>query len=279
LPLVGLAAAGEEAPGEVLAAADDLRLRGAYEEALALYDQALRENPASTAAWDGLAATLEAWDEDRAVAELSEARADPDVSLGAPARAILAETWARRGASEQARELLRRDPEAQEGRYYAARGRLFLADGEIPAALEDFKKAHAAGEPTAAYYLAEALSATGQETQAERYLDEFLAVFPYVAEARAARAEIYYGRGEFERAAAELASALTYDPGNPRALFDLATLAAARSDWGSAVRLYRDLVAADAGAERAYLRLAHAYEHVDPTVAAQMREEYQRRFR
>lgn len=278
LPVVCLAAGSEEAPGEVLAAADDLRLRGAYEEALALYDQALRDDPTSAAAWNGLAAALEAWDEERAVAVLEEAWADPEISLGAPARAILAEAWARRGASESARELLRRDPETEDGRYFAARGRVFLAAGEIPAALKQFKTAYAAGEPTAAYYLAEALSATGQEAQAERYLDEFLAVFPYVAEARAARAEIYYRRGEFERAALELATALTYDPHNGRALFDLATLAAARGDWGAAVRLFGECVATDAGAERAYLRLAQAYERVDPTVAAQMREEYKRRF-
>lgn len=281
IPLVvSVALAAADRPGgELLSSADELRLRGVHEEALAYYEQVLAEDPASRAAWAGAAASLEALDEARALAVLAEALGEPKAALPAPALTVLADGWARRGATEKALKLLAAEPEAGTGRYYLVRGQINLARGELPGAIKEFKKARAAGDAAAPYYLAEALLETGHYDEADLYLNEFLDVFPYVAEARCARAEVYLRRGESERAAEELTEALALDRRNKRALFDLATVAASRGDYGEAIRRYGDVVELDAGEERAFYLVAKAYERVDPPVAAQKLEEYRRRFK
>lgn len=272
-------AAADNSGGELLSRADELRLRGAHEEALGYYEQILAETPASGAAWAGAAASLEALDEARALAVLAEALGEPRAAVPAPALAVLADGWARRGATEKAIKLLANEAVEGTGRYYLVRGEISLARGDLPGAIKEFKKAGAAGDAAAPYYLAEALLEAGHYDEAELYLDEFLDVFPYVAEARCARAEVYLRRGDTESAAVELAEALALDRRNRRALFDLAALAAARGDYGEAIRRYGDVVALDPGDERAFYLLAKTYEHVDPTVAAQKLEEYRRRFK
>lgn len=281
IPLVvSVALAAADRPGgELLSQADELRLRGAHEEAVAYYEQILAEDPASRAAWAGAAASLEALDEARALAVLAGALGEPKAAVPPPALAVLADGWARRGATEKAIKLLANEAVEGTGRYYLVRGKIYLARGDLPGAIKEFKKARAAGDAAAPYYLAEALLEAGHYDEAELYLDEFLGVFPYVAEARCARAEGYLRRGETESAAHELVEALALDRRNKRALLDLAALAAARSDYGEAIRRYGDVVGLDPGDERAFYLLAKTYEHVDPLVAAQKLEEYRRRFK
>lgn len=272
-------AAADRPGGDLLSRGDELRLRGAHEEALAYYEQILAEDPASPAAWAGAAASLEALDEGRALAVLAEALGEPRASLPVPALAILADGWARRGATEKALKLLAPGADEGAGRYNLVRGQIYLARGDLPGAIKEFKKARAAGDAAAPYYLAEALLETGHGDEAELYLDEFLDVFPYVADARCARAEVYLRRGDDAGAAEELAEALALDRRNKRALFDLAALAAARGDYGEAIRRYGDVVGLDPGEERAVYLLAKTYQRVDPLVAAQKLEEYRRRFK
>ncbi len=281
IPLViSVALAAADRPGgDLLSQADELRLRGAHEEALAYYEQVLAEDPASPAAWAGAAASLEALDEAWVLAVLAEALGEPETALPVPALTVLADGWARRGATEKAQKLLASEAQEGTGRYYLVRGRINLARGELPGAIKGFKKARAAGDAAAPYYLAEALIETGHYDEAELYLDEFLDVFPYVAQARCARAEVYLRRGENERAAEELAEVLALDRRNKRALFDMATVAAARGDYGEAIRRYGDVLGLDPGEERAFYLLAKTYEHVDPLVAAQKLKEYRRRFK
>ncbi len=281
IPLViSVALAAADRPGgDLLSRADELRLRGAHEEALAYYEQILVEDPASPGAWAGAAASLEALDEGRALAVLAEALGEPKASLPVPALAILADGWARRGATEKALKLLAPGADEGAGRCNLVRGQIYLARGDLPGAIKEFKNARAAGAAAAPYYLAEALLETGHADEAELYLDEFLDVFPYVADARCARAEVYLRRGDDERAVEELAEALALDRRNKRALFDLAALAAARGDYGEAIRRYGDVVGLDPGEERAVYLLAKTYQHVDPLVAAQKLEEYRRRFK
>jgi tetratricopeptide (TPR) repeat protein len=271
-------AAADNPGGELLSQADELRLRGAYEEALAYYEQVLAEDPASPAAWAGAAASLEALDEGRALAVLAEALGEPKAAVPPSALAVLADGWARRGAIDKAMKLLANEAAEGTGRYYLVRGEINLARGDLPGAIKEFKKARAAGDAAAPYYLAEALLGTGHYDEAELYLDEFLDVFPYVAQAKCARAEIYLRRGENESAVHELRDVLALDRNNRRALFDLAAVAAARGDYGEAIRRYGDLVALDPGDRRAFYLLAKTYEYVDPPVAAQKMEEYRRRF-
>jgi tetratricopeptide (TPR) repeat protein len=263
-------------PEDLLAAADELRLNGAHEEALALYEQVLRDDPASAPGWTGAALSLEALDEGRAVALLAEALSEPTASLSATALAVLADGWARRGAAAKARELLAPERESAGGRYFTAQGKLRLAGRDFPAAIGKFKKAQGEGAAVAPYYLGETLLETGHYDEAVLYLDQFLDVFPYVAEARCARAEVYCRQGEYDRAEAELAEALAYEPKNRRALFDLAALAARKRDYGRAIRLLGEVTRLDPGDERAFYALVEAYEHVDPLVAAQKLEEYRR---
>jgi tetratricopeptide (TPR) repeat protein len=276
--LLGAAPAADRPGGDVLAAADALRLKGAHEEALALYERVLREDPASARAWSGAALSLEAVDEGRAVAVLAAALAEPTSSLPNAALAVLAEGWARRGAQAKARALCAREGEEATGRYYLAQGRLCLAARDFPGAIEKFKKAHAAGAPFAPYFLGEVLLATGHYDEAALHLERFLEVFPYVAEAKCARAEVYCRLGEYEKAEAELAAALAYEPMSMRALIDLGALAARRRDYGRAIRLFGEANRLEPGEPRAFRGLVEAYEHVDPPVAAQLREERRRRY-
>lgn len=278
LPAVLAAAPAADLPDDDLAAADALRLKGAHEEALVLYEQVLRDDPTSARAWSGAALSLEAADEERAVAILAQALSEPTTSLDAEALAILADGWARRGAEAKARELSALDREGAGGRYFLTQGKIFLAAGDLPAAIQKFKRAHAAGEAVAPYFLGEALLAAGQYDEAALHLDRFLEVFPYVAEARCARAEVYCGLEEYDKAEGELGEALSYEPANKRALLDLAALAAHRRDYGRAIRLFGQVARLDPGDERALRGLIEAYEHVDPLVAAQKLEEYKRRY-
>lgn len=278
LPALLAAAPAADLPDDDLAAADALRLKGAHEEALVLYERVLRDDPTSARAWSGAALSLEAVDEERAVAILAQALSEPTSSLDAEALAILADGWARRGAEAKARELSALDREGAGGRYFLTQGKIFLAQGDLPAAIQKFKRAHAAGEAVAPYFLGEALLAAGQYDEAALHLDRFLEVFPYVAEARCARAEVYCLLGEFDKAEGELGEALSYEPTNKRALLDLAALAAHRRDYGRAIRLFGQVARLDPGDERALRGLIEAYEHVDPLVAAQKLEEYKRRY-
>ncbi len=271
-------AAADIAGDELILSADERRWQGAYEEALELYERALVDDPTSAPAWSGAAACLETLDEGRAVAVLAEAVGEPTSALPPPALTILAAGFARRGAAEKALKLLNAEAENAAGRCFLIQGQIKLADRELPLAIEKFKKAKAAGESAAPYYLAEALLETGHCDEAELYVNEFLEIFPYVAEARCARAEIYYRRGEYDLAAEELARALAYDPKNKRALFDLGAIAALKGDYGTAIRRYGEVTKLDPGEKRASFRLAKAYERVDPLVAAQKLEEYRRRF-
>jgi tetratricopeptide (TPR) repeat protein len=271
-------AAADLASDELILSADERRWQGAYEEALELYERALVDDPASAPAWSGAAACLETLDEGRAVAVLAEAVGEPTSALPPPALTILAGGLARRGAAEKALKLLNAEAENAAGRCFLVQGQIKFAGRELPLAIEKFKKAKAAGESAAPYYLAEALLETGHCDEAELYVNEFLEIFPYVAEARCARAEIYYRRGEYDLAAEELARALAYDPKNKRALFDLGAIAALKGDYGTAIRRYGEVTKLDPGEKRASFRLAKAYERVDPLVAAQKLEEYRRRF-
>jgi tetratricopeptide (TPR) repeat protein len=281
IPLVvAVALAAADRPGgDALSRADELRLRGAHEDALAYYEQALAEDPASADAWAGAAASLEALDEAQALAVLGEALSLPQAAPPTSALTVLADGWARRGETAKALKLLEAAGGVETGRYFLVRGQINLARGELPGAIKEFKKARAAGDPSAPYYLAEALLAAGHYDEAEIYLNEFLDVFPYVAEARCARAEIHLCRGESGRAGEDLAAALALDRRNKRALFDLASLAAAEGDYGEAIRRCGDVISLDPGEERAFYLAAQAYERVDPTVAAQKLEEYRRRFK
>jgi tetratricopeptide (TPR) repeat protein len=281
IPLViSVALAAADRPGgDALSRADELRRRGAHEEALAYYEEALAEDPALPAAWAGAAASLEALDEGQAVAVLGEALSRPQATLPVPALTVLADGWARRGETAKALKLLGTVAEAEAGRYFLVRGQINLARGELPGAIKELKKARGAGDAAAPYYLAEALLAAGHYDEAEIYLNEFLDIFPYVAEARCARAEIYLGRGERARAGEDLVEALALDRRNKRALFDLATVAAVEGDYGEAIRCYGEVISLDPGEERAFYLVAQAYERVDPTVAAQKMEEYRRRFK
>jgi tetratricopeptide (TPR) repeat protein len=278
LPALLAATLAADLPDEDLAAADALRLKGAHEDALALYEQVLRDDPTSARAWDGAALSLEAVDEERAVSILAQALSEPTSSLGPEALAVLADGWARRGAEAKAREITAAEREAAAGRYFLVQGKLYLAARDFPAAIQKFKEAQATGEAVATYYLGEALLAAGQYDEAALHLDQFLAVFPYVAEARCARAEVYCRQGEYDEAEAELAEALSYEPSNKRALLNLAALAARGRDYGRAIRLFGRVAGLDPGDERALRGLVEAYEHVDPLVAAQKLEEYKRRF-
>ncbi len=274
---VALAAADRPA-AELLPLADELRLRGANEEALVYYEQVIAQDPASPAAWAGAAASLEALDETKALAVLAEAVSEPAAALPVSALAVLAHGWARRGATEKALKLLPAEAE-DGGGCFLVRGKINFARGDLPAAIKEFKKARAAGAAAAPYYLAEVLLETGHCDEAELYLNEFLDVFPYAADARCARAEVYMRRGERDRAGEELAAALALDPRSKRALFDLAALAALRGDYGEAIRCFGDVAELDPGEERAFYNMAEAYEHVDPLVAARKSEEYRRRFK
>ncbi|NIT35097.1 MAG: tetratricopeptide repeat protein [candidate division Zixibacteria bacterium] len=278
-PIISVALAAADLAGDdVILSADERRWQGAHEEALELYERALVDDPTSAPAWSGAAVCLETLDEGRAVTVLAEAMSEPACALPAPAVTILAGGWARRGAPEKALKLLTAEAENAAGRSFLIQGQIQFARHELPSAIEKFKKAMAAGESAAPYYLAEALLEAGRCDEAELYVNEFLDVFPYVAEARCARAEIHYRRGEYDLAADELVRALTYDPKNKRALFDLAALAALKGDYGAAIRRYGEVTKLDPGAKRAFLRMAKAYEHVDALVAAQKLEEYRRRF-
>lgn len=281
LPLVvSVALAAADRPGgELLSLADELRLRGANEDALAHYQRIIAHDPAARPAWAGAAASLEALDEAQAVAVLAEATSEPAAALPTSALTVLADGWARRGATEKALKLLPADAEDATGRYYSVRGKINLARGDLPTAIREFKKARAAGAAAAPYYLAEVLLAAGHYDEAELYLNEFLDVFGYVAEARCARAEVGIRRGEYARAADELAAVLALDRGNVRALFDLAAVAAQRGDYGEAIRRFGDVAGLDPGEERAFYFMAKAYEHVDPLIAARKMEEYRGRFR
>jgi tetratricopeptide (TPR) repeat protein len=278
LPALLAAAPAAERPDDVLAAADGLRLKGAHEDALALYEQVLREDPTSARAWSGAALSLEAVDEERAVSILAQAMSEPTSALDAEAIAILADGWARRGAGAKARELSALEREGAGGRYFLTQGKIYLAAGDYPSAIQKFKEGHAAGEAVAPYFLGETLLAAGQYDEAALHLDYFLEVFPYVAEARCARAEVYCRLGEYDKAEDELREALTYEPTNKRALLDLAALAARGRDYGRAIRLFGEVTRLDPGDERAFRGLVAAYEHVDPLVAAQKLEEYRRRY-
>ncbi len=281
IPLViSVALAAADRPGgDALSRADELRRRGAHEEALAYYEQALAEDPALAGAWAGAAASLEALDEGRALAVLGEALSRPQAVLPVPALTVLGDGWARRGETTKALKLLSAVAEPETGRYFLVRGQINLARGELPGAIKELKKARAAGNPAAPYYLAEALLEAGHYDEAEIYLDEFLDVFPYVAEARCARAEVHLRRGETGPAVEELVETLHLDRGNKRALFDLAAVAAAEGDYGEAIRRYGDVISLDPSEERAFYLIAKAYERVDPPVAAQKMEEYRRRFK
>lgn len=278
LPALLAATLAADPPDDDLAAADALRLKGAHEDALALYEQVLRDDPTSTRAWSGAALSLEAVDEERAVSILAKALSEPTSSLGPEALAILADGWARRGAGAKAREITAVEREGAAGRYFLTQGKIYLAAGDFPAGIQKFKEAQATGEPVATYYLGETLLAAGQYDEAALHLDRFLEVFPYVAEARCARAEVYGRQREYDKAEAELAEALTYEPRNKRALLDLAALAARDHDYGRAIRLYGQVTRVDPGDERAFRGLVEAYEYVDPLIAAQKLEEYKRRF-
>ncbi|HUU55913.1 MAG TPA: tetratricopeptide repeat protein [bacterium] len=279
MPALLAAAPAADRPAEdLLAAADELRLKGAHEDALQLYEQVLLDDPTSARGWSGAALSLEAVDEERAVSILAEAMSEPTSSLPVTALAILADGWARRGAERKARELSAADREGASGRYFLVQGRIYLAERDFPAAIKKFKKAHAAGEAAAPYFLGETLLETGHYDEAALHLDRFLEVFPYVAEARCARAEVYCRKGEYDRAEAELAEALTYEPTNKRALLDLAALAARARDYGRAIRLFGEVTRLDPGDEHAFRGIVEAYERVDPLVAAQKLEEYRRRF-
>jgi len=279
LPAVLAATLAADRPADDdLAAADALRLRGAHEDALVLYEQVLRDDPTSAGAWSGAALSMEAVDEERTVSILARALSEPTSSLDPDALAILADGWARRGAEAKARELSALEREGAGGRYFLTQGKIYLAERDFPAAIQRFKKAHAAGEAVATYFLGETLLAAGQYDEAALHLDRFLEVFPYVAEARCARAEVYGRRGEYDKAEAELREALAYEPMNKRALLDLAALAARARDYGRAIRLFGEVTRLDPGDERAFRGLVEAYERVDPLVAAQKLEEYRRRF-
>jgi tetratricopeptide (TPR) repeat protein len=271
-------AAADLAGDDLVLPADERRWQGAYEEALELYERALADDPASAPAWSGVATCLETLDEGRAVTVLAEAMSEPTSALPASALTTLAAGWARRGAAEKALKLLTAEAESATGRCFLIQGQIQFAGHELPSAIEKFKKAMAAGESAAPYYLAEALLETGHCDEAELYVNEFLDVFPYVAEARCTRAEIYYRRGEHDLAAEELARALAYDPKNKRALFDLAAIAALKGDYGAAIRRYGEVTKLDPGEKRASFRIAKAYERVDPLVAAQKLAEHRRRF-
>jgi tetratricopeptide (TPR) repeat protein len=274
-----LAAADTPPPaGELAAAGDELRRNGAHEAALSYYERAILDDPTSDRAWVGAAASLEALDEERAVNVLAEAATDPKTSLPPGAVAVLAGAWARRGLTDRAKQILGPEPAEPFGRRSLLLGRMHFARGDLPAAIREFKNARAAGEVCAPYYVGEAMLAAGHYEEAGVYLDEFLETFPYVAAARCARAEVCYLRGEYNRANSELAEALTYDPECTRALFDLAALAARNGDYGAAIRLYGEVTTLDPGDARAFWRIARAYRHVDPLIAARKLEEYHRRF-
>jgi tetratricopeptide (TPR) repeat protein len=278
LPALLAATLAADRPDDDLAAADALRLKGAHEDALALYEQVLRDDPTSARAWSGAALSLEAVDEERAVSILAQAMSEPTSSLDAGALAVLADGWARRGAEAKARELSAPEREGAAGRYFLTQGKIYLAEGDLPAAIQRFKKAHAAGEAVAPYYLGETLLAAGQYDEAALHLDRFLEVFPYVADARCARAEVYCRLGEYGKAEGELREALAYEPMNKRALLDLAALAARGRDYGRAIRLFGQVTRLDPGDERAFRGLIEAYEHVDPLIAAQKLEDFKRRY-
>ncbi len=278
------ALAATDAPPEgpddaaLVARGDDCRLAGDYDAALAWYGDALARDPNAPGAVAGAAASLAARDEEATVAFLADAYTAPAVIFPPPARALLAEGWARRGAVAKARELLTVPEGFDAGELYFVRGRIYLAAGDLPRAIEDLNKANAAGEETAAYWLGEALLAAGRNGEAETALTAFMTDYPYVAAAYAARGETYYRRGDGARAARDFRTALNYDGADARALFDLATLAARDRDYGGALRYYGRVLELDPWNEEAWLRVIGVYAHVDTAVARAKREEYERLF-
>ncbi len=265
-------------PEELVALGDNFRTAGAHGRALALYEEALLYDSDYGPAWDGTAASLQALDEEVAVTYLAEARARLTAPLPPGARAVLAEGWARRGAEEKAAALLGNAKTAPGGRLSLLRGKINLGRGDIPKAIKHFKEARAAGEKTGGYYLGEALIVARRYDEAAIYLDEFLEDFPYVPDAHCARGEIFLAKMEYDRAAAAFVRALEFDPGDERALLDLAEIAAAAGDYGETIRLCSIVLKADPRQERAFRRAVEAYEHVDATVAHRKREEYERLF-
>ena len=273
---IALGAGDAPPPEDRLAAADQLRLAGDYEPALAYYVAAWRDAPDDSAALDGAALAWEALDEEGARDFLTAAM-EPGGALPPVAAGVLAAAAGRRGDRARAFNLVR-DAPAAGGRATLVRGQLELAAGDLPAAIRDFKEARGAGEPAAAYYAGEALLAAGQYDEAEVYFNEFLRDYPYVAAARCGRGEIYYARGDTARAATEFREALRYEPAQLRARLDLAAIAVAAEDWGKAIRLYGDVLERDPASEPAWRGIAAAYDHVDPAVARAERDEYRRRF-